>query len=95
MGNQGTRKLEAGVSGARAGWRVDYSLGLRAKSATALTPRSSGSHNPDRDGYRSTSGNARLGLQHQCPAPLDATLLASRHEQRATTAYLLQRVQAR
>lgn len=79
IGNQGTRKVEAGVSGA-AGQEgaFDYSLGIAREISDGFDAKVSGSHNPDRDGYQSTSGNARLGLRINARHRLDATLLASR-----------------
>jgi vitamin B12 transporter len=79
VGSQGTRKIEAGVSGAagREG-AFDYSLGLSREISDGFDLKSSGVHNPDRDGYRSTSGNARLGFRINAQQRLDATLLASR-----------------
>ncbi|WP_119966916.1 TonB-dependent receptor domain-containing protein [Simplicispira lacusdiani] len=79
LGNQGTRKLEAGISGvAGADKALDYSLGLAHARSDGFDSKTSGSHNLDRDGYRSTSGHARLGYQINARHKLDATLLASR-----------------
>ncbi|EER61977.1 TonB-dependent receptor [Acidovorax delafieldii 2AN] len=79
VGSQGTRKIEAGVSGAAGlGGAFDYSLGLAREISDGFDVKTSGVHNPDRDGYRSTSGNARLGLRINAQHRLDATLLASR-----------------
>ena len=79
LGSQGTRKLEAGISGAiGADKALDYSLGLAHARSDGFDTKTSGAHNPDRDGYRSTSGNARLGYQINARHKLDATLLASR-----------------
>jgi vitamin B12 transporter len=53
----------------------------------------SGSHNPDRDGYRSTSGNARLGFRINArTAGRDA---AGQPNECGLRQYLLQPVQAR
>ena len=79
IGNQGTRKVEAGVSGvAGQDGAFDYSLGIAREISDGFDAKASGSHNPDRDGYRSTSGNARLGLRINARHRLAATLLASR-----------------
>ncbi len=79
LGSQGTRKLEAGISGAiGADKALDYSLGLAHARSDGFDAKTSGAHNPDRDGYRSTSGHARLGYQVNARHKLDATLLASR-----------------
>ena len=79
LGSQGTRKLEAGISGAAgADKALDYSLGLAHARSDGFDAKTSGAHNPDRDGYRNTSGHARLGYQVNAQHKLDATLLASR-----------------
>ena len=79
IGNQGTRKIEAGISGAAGQDGVfDYSLGIAREISDGFDAKASGSHNPDRDSYQSTSGNARLGLRINARHRLDATLLASR-----------------
>jgi vitamin B12 transporter len=79
LGSQGTRKLEAGISGAAGVDKaLDYSLGLAHARSDGFDAKTSGAHNPDRDGYRYTSGHARLGYQINAQHKLDATLLASR-----------------
>ncbi|MBY0453573.1 MAG: TonB-dependent receptor [Burkholderiaceae bacterium] len=79
MGSQGTRKVEASISGSTGPeGAVDYALGIASASSDGFDTKASGSHNPDRDGYRSTSGNARLGLRINAQHRLDATVLASR-----------------
>ena len=79
LGSHGLRKIEAGVSGAVGeGGAFDYSLGIARETSDGFDAKASGSHNADRDGYRSTSGNARLGLRIDAKHRLDATLLASR-----------------
>ena len=79
IGNQGTRKIEAGISGAAGqDGAFDYSLGIAREISDGFDAKVSGSHNPDRDGYQSTSGNARLGFRINARHRLDATLLASR-----------------
>ncbi|MFP5484547.1 MAG: TonB-dependent receptor domain-containing protein [Gammaproteobacteria bacterium] len=79
LGSQGTRKLEAGISGAAgADKALDYSLGLSHERSDGFDAKTSGAHNPDRDGYRNTAGHARLGYQINARHKLDATLLASR-----------------
>ena len=56
---------------------LDYALGLtHAQQRFRLKPAAP--HNADRDGYRSTSGHARLGYRIDARHKLDATLLASR-----------------
>ena len=79
LGSHGTRKLEAGISGAAGADRaLDYSLGLAHARSDGFDAKTSGVHNPDRDGYRNTSGHARLGYRIDARHKLDATLLASR-----------------
>jgi vitamin B12 transporter len=78
LGSQGTRKLEAGISGAAGVDKaLDYSLGLAHARSDGFDAKTSGAHNPDRDGYRNTSAHARLGYQINAHHKLDATLLAS------------------
>jgi vitamin B12 transporter len=85
VGSHGLRKVEAGVSGATgAGGAFDYSLGLAHQTSDGFNTQplrlrkpADGVRNPDRDGYTSTSANARLGFQVNRAHRLDATLLAS------------------
>ena len=93
VGSRGLRKLEAGVSGAvGTDSAFDYSLGLARETSDGFdvqpqrlrvpgdfstTPAGDGLRNPDRDGHRSTSANARVGLQVNRAHRLDATLLAN------------------
>ena len=84
IGSHGLRKLEAGVSGAAGnGGAFDYSLGLSRETSDGfdgqplrLRKPADGVVNPDKDGYRSTSVNARLGFQLNRAHRLDATMLA-------------------
>ncbi|GAB3360319.1 MULTISPECIES: TonB-dependent receptor domain-containing protein [Giesbergeria] len=79
LGSQGTRKIEAGISGSTGtDGALDYALGLHRTTSDGFDTKTSGSHHPDRDGYRSTSANARLGLRINTQHRLDATLLAQR-----------------
>lgn len=82
FGTGNTRKFDAGLSGASGGF--DYALGVARETSDGFDTkpqRLSGSaipvSNPDQDGYRSTSANARLGLKINAAHSLDATLLAS------------------
>lgn len=93
VGSRNLRKLEAGVSGAvGVDGAFDYSLGLaretsdgfdvqpqrlRVPGGFSSTPPGDGLRNPDQDGYRSSSANARLGFQVNRAHRLEATLLAS------------------
>lgn len=75
LGNQGTRTVQAGVSGGAG--LVDYSLGLSHERADGFNARPIPTANPDDDGYRRTSANAKLGLQINQKQRLEGTLLAS------------------
>ena len=79
FGNQGTRKMEAGISGAAGPeGALDYSLGLAQARSDGFDSRNSGVHNPDDDGYRSTSATARLGYRINARHQVGVNLLASR-----------------
>lgn len=82
VGSYNTRKLDAGFSGASGGF--DYALGVAHEKSDGFDSqpqRLSNSartlSNPDRDGYRSTSVNARLGFKINRAHSLEATLLSS------------------
>ena len=85
IGTQGLRKIEAGVSGAAgSGGAFDYSLGLARETSTGFDAQplrlrrpADGPVNPDQDGYRSSSANAKIGFQLNRAHRLEATLLAS------------------
>lgn len=80
LGSQRTRQLQAGLSGAAAAF--DYALsashgrseGEDARSAAAL------GHNPDRDGWKRSSLQARAGLRLDERQRVEASLLATRLE---------------
>lgn len=79
VGNQGTRKVEAGVSGATGpDGALDYSLGVDHVRSSGFDSKSSGVHNPDDDGYRSTSASARLGYRVDARHQIGASALLSR-----------------
>ena len=81
IGTHNTRKLEAGLSGAAGeGGAFDYALGIAREQSDGYDTRSGVAHNPDRDGYRTTSGHARLGFKVNARHRLDATLLANNQE---------------
>ncbi|ARU06800.1 TonB-dependent receptor [Comamonas serinivorans] len=61
LGSQGTRRAEAGISG-QAG-AVDYALGASRATSSGFNARPDAAYNPDKDGYRNTAANARLGWQ--------------------------------
>ena len=75
IGTYGTRKLNAGVSGASGGF--DYSLGFADERSKGFNSLLVAGANTDNDGYRSQSGNARLGLQILPGQRLQVTALAS------------------
>lgn len=79
LGNQGMRKVEAGVSGTTGPeGALDYALGLAHARSSGFDSKSSGAHNPDDDGYRSTSATARLGYRINAQHRIGANLLVSR-----------------
>jgi vitamin B12 transporter len=75
LGSHNLRKIEAGVSGAAGAF--DYALGISHERSDGYDIRDNAGHNPDKDGYRATAGNARLGFQINTAHRLDATLLAN------------------
>ncbi|MDQ3059684.1 MAG: TonB-dependent receptor [Pseudomonadota bacterium] len=85
LGSNSLARLEAGISGSTGtDSAFDYSLGLARETSDGFDSqpqRLSGSptaqSNPDQDGHRSTSVNARLGLKINRAHSLDTTLLAS------------------
>jgi len=86
FGSHGLRKIEGGVSG-KSGL-FDYSFGVAheeskgfdVQPASKRTPSKDGFTSPDRDGYRSTSGNLKLGFQITPDQRIEATLLQSNVE---------------
>lgn len=74
-GTYGTFKAEAGVSGATG--TVDYALGIVRETSRGFNARPIPTANPDRDGYGTTSANARLGWQLNATHRLEGTFLAS------------------
>jgi vitamin B12 transporter len=75
FGTYNTKKLDAALSGASGAF--DYSLGLARETSTGFDSQTGTPHNPDNDGYRSESGNARLGLQISKTQRVEVTALAS------------------
>ena len=75
VGSHHTTKLEAGVSGASG--TIDYALGLAREESRGFNARTVPTQNPDRDGYETTSANARVGLQINAVHRLEGTLLAN------------------
>ena len=75
VGSRGLYRGEAGVSGASG--LLDYSLGVSREQSDGFNVRTTAGYNPDDDGYRSTAGNARIGLQINARQRLEATFLQS------------------
>ena len=75
FGNQGTRTAEAGVSGSAGAF--DYSLGVSHERSDGFNARPISTVNPDDDGYKRTSGNARVGWNFAPGQRLQASFLAS------------------
>ena len=73
VGSHNTTKLEAGISGASG--TLDYALGLARDDSKGFNARPIAGQNPDRDGYRSTAGHARVGLQVNAVHRLEGTLM--------------------
>ena len=78
LGNQGTRRLSAGVGGAADG--TDFSVQLstfRTDGVSALNPAQAPNTNPDRDGYRNNSLSANVGHAFNTDHRISATLFGS------------------
>lgn len=75
VGDRGTRKLDAAISGGAGMW--DYAIGLASERSNGFNSRPVAGQNPDTDGYRSQAAHANLGLQINAAHRLDATALAS------------------
>ncbi|WP_315127716.1 TonB-dependent receptor domain-containing protein [Comamonas antarctica] len=73
LGSNGTRRGQAGISGVHQAW--DYALDIASERSDGFDVRPS--RNPDRDGYDSLSGAARLGWRIDARHRLSASLLAS------------------
>jgi vitamin B12 transporter len=73
IGSHDTRKLDASISGAQGA--VDYALALGTERSTGFNAQPAA--NPDKDGYRRTSGSARLGVQLNRDHKLEATWLGT------------------
>ena len=75
FGSHGTRKADAGFSGSQGAF--DYSLGLVDERSEGFNSRTAAGQNPDLDGYRSRSANAKLGFQLNRVHRLEASVLAN------------------
>ena len=75
VGSYDTLQAQAGVSGSERAF--DYSLSASHGRSNGFDSRTNGAGNPDRDGWRRSSVQARTGLQLDRRHRLDASLLAS------------------
>ena len=75
IGSRGLYRGEAGVSGASG--LFDYSLGISREQSDGFNARTTPGYDPDDDGYRTTAGNARLGLQINARQRIEANFLQS------------------
>jgi vitamin B12 transporter len=83
IGSYNLRKAEAGISGKSGAF--DYSLGVAHEESKGFnvqpldkrTPSKDGFTSPDRDGYRSTSGNVKLGYQITPDQRIEASVLSN------------------
>ncbi len=74
-GTYRTAQLEAGVSGGTE--MVDYAIGGAHQRSNGFNSRIAPKSNVDSDGYRQTSGNARIGFKPVAGQRIEATLLNS------------------
>lgn len=75
-GSFATLQAQAGLSGSSD--RIDYALSVSQGRSDGFNTRTTSTANPDDDGWRRRSAQARAGLQVNADHRLDATLLASR-----------------
>lgn len=75
LGTYGTRKWEAGFSGAKG--QFDYALGVAREASSGFNARPVSTQNPDDDGYVSESLSGRLGWQLNAAHRLEASMLSS------------------
>ncbi|MDR2334656.1 MAG: TonB-dependent receptor [Burkholderiaceae bacterium] len=75
VGSRGTRTAEAGVSGSSGA--IDYSVGVAHEGSDGFNIRPAATFNPDDDGYKRNSGNARVGWTFAPGQRLQASVLAS------------------
>lgn len=88
LGNQGTRRVSTGISGAADG--NDFSVQASAFSTngvSSLNPGLKPKANPDRDGYRNTSLSANVGHAFNAEHSIRATLFASNGNNQYDSAY--------
>ncbi|MGC1172466.1 TonB-dependent receptor domain-containing protein [Polaromonas sp.] len=75
-GSHHTRRMDFSASGSVNAF--DYSFGVSEGSSKGFNARPIAGQNPDADGYKSSSANAKLGLQLAPNQRLQATVLQSR-----------------
>lgn len=75
LGSRGTMTAQAGLSGGQGGW--DYNLGMSHASSNGFNAKTAAGFNPDADGYRNNSVNARVGYQINPNQRVEATALES------------------
>ncbi|MBA4327563.1 MAG: TonB-dependent receptor [Polaromonas sp.] len=75
-GSQGTRRADFSASGSVDAF--DYSFGVSEGASRGFNARPIAGQNPDNDGYKSSSANAKLGLQLAAGQRLQASVLQSR-----------------
>lgn len=88
VGNQGTRRLSTGISGATD--VTDYSVQLstfKTDGVSALNPALASGANPDRDGYRNNSLSANLGHVFNDDHRVSASLFGSNGNNQYDSAY--------
>ena len=71
----GRQQADAGFCGSQGAF--DYSLGLVDERSEGFNSRTAAGQNPDLDGYRSRSANAKLGFQLNRAHRLEASVLAN------------------
>lgn len=74
-GSYNTSRVELAASGSAGGF--DYSLGLTQGQSDGFNARTIPAQNPDADGYKSQSANAKLGLQINPDHRIEANVLQS------------------
>jgi vitamin B12 transporter len=76
LGSYGTVQAQAGVSGSAGA--LDYALSASHGRSEGFNARTVATANPDTDGWRRSSANARLGYAFDAVHRVDASLLATR-----------------
>lgn len=95
FGNQGTRRLSAGLGGAVEG--TDFSVQLssfKTDGVSALDPARVSTANPDRDGYRNNSLSANVGHAFNADHRVSASLFGSNGNNQYDNAFNLSQADA-